>query len=281
MPTPNLIEYQTTTLGALGPRLPVGIPIGPQYVRDIEIRPFKLLEEKQIGEFRARAQALTMGKLVSHILATLCPRLGPHQLAEMKMADRLLAISQMDMGDVLYAYIYTRVHALGPEMEIGFECPMCRHTYQTTFNLNDVDVKILENDAVVDRTFDYELRDGLETRGKTFHTLTLGPIPWWGMDSPELEGMNGLNPALRDQALLRAGIMKADGEPIQATDKDLDEMTVYDKSGLMDALSHTIPGPQLIVETSCNKCTQKYWQQLEWSYDVFFKRFSRSLAGKS
>lgn len=278
--TANSDLYRTVSFGEQGPRLPVGILVGDIYHRDIAVRPFRLREEKSIGEYRTKTKALTAGKLVSHLLATLCTRLGPHDFESMNVSDRMLAVSSMELGDVLYAYIYTRKEALGTQFAMGLTCPNCRHNFVQDFNIDDIDVITLNADTAVDRTKHYELRDGLVTANKTYRKFTLGPLLWWSMDMPEIAGVNGLNPALRDLILLRAAITGADGETMRFSDGDLEELSLYDKSGLVGLLSDNLPGPQLIASMICEKCGTEFYQQIDWSYDDFFNRSSRSLIGK-
>jgi hypothetical protein len=269
-------RHKVVSLRELGQNLPVGMISGDHYERSFATRPFRLKEEKQIGEFRGRARGLTAGRLVSEILATMCTHIGTADFNSMKHNERLLHISRMYLMDVLYVYFYLRINALGGEIPISIVCPSCRHPFNVKTDLNDLDVRVLEDGTQVDLSFDYELRDGIEIRGKEGKVLTVGFIPWQAMDVPDLEGESGLNPANRDAALLKAGIQKVNGEPITMLDTDVDNLTLYDKAGLMDTMTEAILGPVLMVEATCPRCTQLAFQPIDWSYDSFFKRSSRS-----
>lgn len=274
-------KFKLIPLREIGQNLPIGILVDGQYVKDFGVRPFRLREEKAIGQFRAHAKGLTSGRLVAEVLGTMCPHIGPHNFDEMKPGEKLLAIAQMAMMDVLYVYLFIRIHALGGGIPLMVTCPNCRHNYPIDADLNDLDARVLEDPSVTDLSFEYELRDGLEIRGKVGRVLTIDNLLWGAMDTPEFEGEKGLNPANRDAALLKAGVRKVDGEPVVLFDQHLDELSLFDKTGLMDAMTEAMLGPVLAVEVACPKCTFEALQPIDWGYDSFFKRPSRSPGGRS
>ena len=143
-----------------------------------------------------------------------------------------------------------------------------------------MDVRVLEDPEQTDLSFEYELRDGLTVRGETGKVLTIGRMIWGAMDVAELEGAGGLNPANRDGALLKAGIQAIDGKPITLHDSEIDELSLFDKTGLMDEMTESMMGPVLAVEAVCPKCTFEAVQPIDWGYDGFFRRPSRSQAGR-
>jgi hypothetical protein len=269
-------EFKVVPMRQLGATLPVGIFTNGRYERSFGVRPFRLREEKAIGELRSRGRGLNTGRLVAEVLSKMCTHIGPYNFEEMKESERLLRISQMYLMDVLYVYVYLRVNALGDELPLMITCPNCRHTFKITTHLNDLDIRVLADQSLSDIGFEYELRDGIVIQEQTHNVLTIGFMPWHAMDVPELEGSNGLNPAMRDAAMLKAGIQAIDGEPVTVLDRDLDELTLYDKTGLMDAMSESMFGPVLFVQNQCPKCTLDTLQPIDWSYDSFFKRSSQS-----
>ncbi len=269
-------HFVTKTLGELRGTLPIGVPVGGKYHRDIIVKPFRVKEMKQIGEYRAKSRAITTGKLVGHLLGVVCEQLGPYKFATMERdAEKQLSVSMMHMVDVLYAYLFARVESLGPQIILPTSCPNCRTRLEPVVDLNQMDVKVLDSDNLVDLTYDVELQDGLIWRGELRKKVTIGQPTWLSMDSPELQGESGMNVATRETEVVRNAIVAVDGIPTTLTTEDLEGMTIKDSTALLATISKNMPGPELLVNHSCPACSFEWQDSVEWGYDSFFRASSR------
>ena len=104
----------TQTIQERGPVLPLGIAdSGGNYHQDISVKPWRMKEERELGELRDQNKDANLAKYVSMVLSTMCTRLGPHDFTNMEFDHKRLVISQMFMADVFYAYVWLRIQALG------------------------------------------------------------------------------------------------------------------------------------------------------------------------
>ena len=280
-PAPALQEakFKLTTLKELGYQLPTGIVDGNRLCRDIVVRPFKFEQEKKINEIR-KERGLTLGRMMAEVLAVICVRLGVHNFEQMGHDQRVLAILRMDMMDVLYTYLIIRHDALGDRFDARVICPNCRSEFDIVADLGDLDVSILDSDTPVNLSYIYELRDPIKVRGKDCRELKLGQVALMALDSPGMTST--LNTAMRDAAVLKGAVYGVDcfgNDAITLTDDDLDQLSLFDKAELMDLIGSNIHGPRMIIETDCERCSTHISQPIDWSYDSFFSRSSRSRRG--
>ena len=94
--TGNSLKLVTTTLKDLGAQLPLGfLDSHGGYARDIVFRPWRFAEEKQLGKLRADNESASLGQFVTMVIATMCTRIGLHDLDKMQPIERQVIVSQM------------------------------------------------------------------------------------------------------------------------------------------------------------------------------------------
>lgn len=267
------LKLVKTTLKELGAQLPLGFPDGGGgYVRDIALRPWRMKEEKELGKLRADNETASLGQFVTMILATMCTRLGHHELEKMKFAERQVVISQMWMGDVFYAYMYLRTQNLGNILELNLICPFCKSKFPFDADLYTTEVATAEK--IEDASWEQKLRHPIAIRGAEVKGFKLGPARWTTM-----EGLNdvGADSGTAKDAIIAGSINGTMGEdkPIMISTGEIDEMVKYDIELLSRQVEDNDLGPNMAVEAKCPRCKRESTQAMSWGYDSFFGVSSR------
>lgn len=266
--------FTMSELGKLGPNLPVGIMINGKRSRPFRLRPFRLKEEKEIAKLRQDAKAMTIGKFVLQVMSKMLMTIGPHNFDTMKEGERVLALCQLTMADMLYVYLYLRYEALGADEPVGMKlkCPNCSGEYQWYGDLGTIEVQVVGDDVQsLDR--DFELRDGVILRGEMRKKLKLGPFLWGTFLSPDFQDKSKQNTAVITASIV--GVEGIDQNPFRIGDDELDELTKYDLNAVIDNIDNNTPGPKLRLEPTCPTCNYKTAIMLDWGYESFFSRSAR------
>lgn len=264
------------TLAQQGAVLPLGTPTpdGIALARDISCRPWRMKEEVELGALRDKNREANLAQYVSMVLATMCTRLGGHDLEKMKYEERLVVISQMFMADVFYAYIWLRTQTLGNEMALKIACPACKKKSDLTADLGTVEVKAVEKHA--DAEWDYTLSTPFTIRGIELKSLRLGPARWNAVES--IPSNVPLNSGRAKAEVIRCSIVGYnDVRPVVLGDNELDELGKRDIETLAKRIDEHAVGPMMVLEEACPnpKCGEPMRFPLDWNYDSFFGSSSR------
>lgn len=265
-------KFKTMTVAELGAVLPLG-PLGPdgKHQRLIDVRPWRMKEEKVLGRRREQDDKRNMGKYVSIVLATMCTKLAGGDWSELKeddTADRELVVSQMWMGDVFYAYIYLRMRVMGNELLMTLTSPYKPHldVFTWTGDLSSVEVKVPEN--IEDCMWTYQLRDPFTIRGKQITRLVMGPPRWY-----HVEEMGDTTVGAAKGVVIHSSIHTVpeiqEGE-IGLGPDEIDEMGKLDIEHLTNQLNEKGFGPQMQVEAVCPYTKKTFNTPIDWSFDQFF-----------
>ena len=270
-----------TTLEDLGPNLPIGFANGNEFLKEFEFKTWKFKEEKQIGKIRENAKGLTVGEFVRHLMSVMLIRIGPHlDFQSLSDPEKTVILSQMYMPDMLYSYIWLRVHSLGPELPMKLKCPTCKYEFDYEVDLKTLEVKVLLEPKKLKK--EINLKDGFQIHKELRKKLTIRPPLWSIMDDPQIARSD--NPGERDAAMIKGSVVGAEGlengKPIAILDTDLDEMSKFDIVTTVAAIEDT-PGPNMVLEADCPKCKTKFFQMIEWFYDSFFTISSQSQIGRN
>jgi hypothetical protein len=254
-----------STFEDYGSRLPIGYLKDGELHRGFAFRRFTMKEERALEAIRKKQRRMTMGSLVSTVLAHMLTRLGPYDMDSLDDGPRRLLVNQMYMADVMYAYIMLRIEALGPEVAFDVDCATCAHRWRFKADMTRTDVKVAEDlNSLVRR---YTMRDGVETPdGTTVKDLLLQPPRWHAMASLKADGgMGDVKMFIMASAIRQVGEGK-----FPATADLLDTMTKYDLEHLQRAIDDLTPGPELVLEATCPACAAENRRSLDWSWDFFF-----------
>lgn len=271
-----------TTLEDLGPNFPIGFVAGDELIKEFSAKPWRLKEERQIGKIRDQAKGLTVGEFVRHMMGVMLTKVGPHiDFQSLPDPEKSIILNQMYMPDLLYAYIWLRVNALGPDVPMSLTCPLCKTDFDFEADLKTLEVRVLLKSAKLKK--EVKLEDGgFKIHGEMRGKVTVRPPLWSVMDDPQMAGSD--NPADRDAAMIKGSVVGADGldesQPIAILDDDLDEISKRDLLTLTGAIEDS-PGPNMLLEANCPKCKRRFFQMIEWFYDSFFTLSSQSQNGRS
>ena len=211
-----------------------------------------------------------MAQYVGMVLGTMCTRLGSHDFesAELKMEQKRLAIGQMFVGDVFYAYVWLRIQALGAELVLNLTCPQCNKKIENfVADLDSVEVEVA--DTLDDACWDYELKNPLTIRGETVSHLVLGPARWNAIELVKGGGRGVAKPLIIKAAIQSLGT-KEDNKRIALTETELDELTKRDIEAMVSQIDNRSIGPSMAIEGTCKACARDFRLPIDWGYDSFF-----------
>lgn len=262
---------QTLTISQQGPSLPLGIT----GVRDIALRPWRMKEEKELGELREKNRDQNMASYVSMVIGSMYTKMGPHVFETMKPEEKRVHISQMFMADVFYAYVWLRISALGSDMELKIACPFCGKKSQLTADLGTIEVKSVPELAKA--AWEYSLKTPFTIRGKQVKSLLLAPPRWDSIES--IPAGQTLNAGTAKAAVIRSSIIGLNGaeEAAPLADHELDEMSKLDIEKLTAGMEAHAVGPMMSLDTECQnvRCKSAVKMPIDWNYDSFFSSSSR------
>lgn len=256
----------------LGPRLPLGvIDSSGAYVKDLAVRPWRLKEERELGEIRDQNRDANVAQFVSMVLGTMCTRIGTHELETIKLPERRVIVSQMFMGDVFFAYIWLRIQALGPELKVDLTCPNCSSKFPFSADLETIEVTSAE--TLSDALWEYKLHHPFSLRSRQIERLQLGPARWNGLEMMSNSG--SLNTGAAKAGIIRAsvhGIPDKDGKFTSTAlgEYELDEMSKRDIEEISNQIDKHAIGANMAIEGKCTKCRYSFKMPIDWGYDGFF-----------
>jgi len=265
-----------TTLVERGPELALGIadPSGKLH-RNIELRRWNLKKEKELGELRKEEPDVSLGEYVSMVLAEMCTWLGPHDFDKksMNQAEKRLVLSQMWMGDVLHAYCWRRLKAMGHELKTRLECPFHEYKFPWTGDLRTLEVNVAE--SLEDAMWEFVLSDPFEIREQTVEKFKLGPVRWHAIEKAELG--RRVNPGKVKAVMIHASIHEIGGAEVALGEHELDEMSKLDLETHIAEIDRHAIGPDMRIEPRCDhkRCERSFETSIDWSYDNFFSVSSR------
>jgi hypothetical protein len=275
-------QLKRTTLAERGPSLLIGIPDqGGVYQRAMNVGRWTGKAMREIGRIREETKEVGMGDHIRHVFSVLMEQLGEFEFTKLKPDRQKLVVAKMYMGDVFYAYIYSRVKALGPKLNLEIPCPACRHSFKWEGDLNTLTVSYV--DRLEDAYWEYDLLEPLNTRGREVKTLAMGPALWHAVETSKVEG--GLDFEGGKLALIGASVRGEVGRTeFPFGQAEIDELGGQDVETLVGLLDQNYVGPDLKISTACPRrsCRAPITQALDWSYQSFFGVSSRSrISGKS
>lgn len=272
---PKSVNLKKVTLQEQGPMLPLGvINSDGDYSKDIATKRWRMAEERELGDIRDKNRDVNVAQFVSMVLATMCTKLGNHDLEKMKPEERRAVISQMYMGDVFYAYVWLRMKTLGNELHLNLSCPNCRNKFPFVADLNTIEVDVC--DGLDDSLWVYDLKEPFDIRGKQVTSLLLGPARWTSLEN--MRGVGGMNTGAAKAGVILGSIHgianwkddKGKPQKVALAESELDEMVKVDIESITNRIDEHAIGPNMSVEGVCTRCRYNYKLAIDWGYDNFF-----------
>jgi hypothetical protein len=254
----------------MGPVLPLGIPDkSGLYSKTVAVRPWRMKEERELGEMKDKNRDGNLAQYVSMVLATMCTKIGPYDFEVMKPEERRVVIGQMFMCDVFYAYVYLRIQAMGKGLPLKLTCPRCQTKYSMEADLNTTEVKF--TDTLENARWQYKLIDPFQVRSKDASELVMGPPRWNVLEMLKVKA-NTLNTSLAKVSAIMGSIHSIVGiGELAMTENELDEMSKRDIEAITSQINDFSLGPDMVVESEpCPSCNHVFKVPIEWGYDSFF-----------
>lgn len=265
------------TLADQGKKLPVGLVAGTkesgyQLNKRFELIPLTWPIERAIGRYwQKRREQLSIGEYVGVVLAFTASQIGDADMTKLKVPERLLFLNQMFIGDVFYMYAYLRLISMGNELNIkGLQCidPECKHRFNYPADISSLE--IIGFDKYSDIEHEIVLPDGFEFAGKIRNTLIVRPPLWLVMGNPQF--IQSEQDVFETSFL--SSVVEIDDLPRGAilTAKDLDQFSKSDIEYARDASESILAGPRWTIEGECPKCQERFFFELDWTFENFFGR---------
>lgn len=268
-------SLKKTTLQEQGPKLPIGIYLGGKLHKGFSPKEkFDGRDEKKIQKWRRRHPNVSVGQLISHILASRLETFGPHMdFAKKDYEERRVVLSQSHMADVLYSYFYLRFSVLGKKLSVRNTCPFCKKRNKVALDLGTLETTVVETweECLVP----VDLPDGVsldtgESEGegrKLFSRMVLSPPKWYPIENLGEEEDGEL-----ESATLPSCVHEIPGTTLDilAGQEWVDRLTKLDLETLNGVQNNDFAQPELVLELSCRFCSGSWDFPLNWSYDHFF-----------
>jgi hypothetical protein len=263
-------EERLPTLTAVGKRLPIGFAdkVGG-FHREFELAPWTWEVEEELGELLVQNPEMLVNEYVSEVLGRGLARLGTIEIPKLSRGERRLLVRSMYLPDVLYAYVWLRIEALGPSLKMEpFRCPHCARKIEGfAGDLRTLEVKVL--DAVPRRKV--TLEHGVEYGGKRLTTFELAPLRWAFMEDATPETLNN-RAALKRLTLAQAvvGLEGAPEGPVLLTRDHLRTMLPREVDQLVTEVDQLGGGPVMELQGKCPACRRPFRREIDWRYGHFF-----------
>jgi hypothetical protein len=230
-------------------------------------RDWTFKEEEFIA--KAKGKSSTMGRFISDVLSAMLVSIGDENFEAKTPGEKALFINRQPIGNVLYMYLYLRYDQLGSDLKLVFKCPFCSNEindFVADIGDLDVDCRFGKFEEVVD----YPLRKPitLEAGDQLVETLRLGISRW---DVMEKANATDTNEAAMKKYSYRNSIVGAVGVPGYLNpDEVIQKLRKRDIESIGTIISQHNGGPSIQAEVVCKHCSNKFWRQIDWSYDYFF-----------
>jgi hypothetical protein len=283
--------YKKLTLRELGASLPIGTndPATGKLVKSMAHRRWSLKTEKMLGKLRDTNRRETHARFASMVIGALYEQLGGVHIefdepngkqhrAKSPWFQTLANLGQMWFGDMMYAYIYLRRECLSHELDMDLMCPNCQTKQPFTADLNSLEVRTVEK--LEDCYWDYTLRDPFQVRGKACDVIKFGPSRWSAIESSDGSGQFDVGAA--KSTIITSAIAEIAGhQEIIVVEGELEEMSKRDLEEIIAGLETHSVGPELAIESHCERCKNDFRTAFDWTYDAFFKASGRSEARRN
>jgi hypothetical protein len=266
-----------TTMGEQGQKLPVGVREGRSIHRDFSLRAYKSYIDRHMGDWdetaegRYTSRAAKIAARIPKLLSLLCESFGgvamPLDDKRNSTAESELKFWSFSYADVMYAYIYARIASLGPLIEVPFTCGKCKKSQRAVFDLNTLELDVLDDDDEYERTV--KLADPFKLRdGKLVRALRVHPVPWSAAMEPGVFSGQMHQISFAAIAGSISGVDCVEG-PYQMTPQEMDEISRRDTININRRAGTLAAGIDLETTLEC-PCGVKHTSGLNWTFDYFF-----------
>lgn len=231
-------------------------------------REWGMAEEEKLAKMKGENP--TMGKFVSSVLCLMLKSLHGEDFEGLEEKKKKLVINQMHSGNVLYLYMYLRYDQIDDRLALGFKCPFCAHDIKEyVVSLNDLDVDCKHGQYEDHEEYDLRKPITLEKGSQLVETLKLGLTKWDTIERAEHSNVTREYEGMKSALLSGiAGVKGVDG--FVNVDEIVSKLRKVDIEYIHAKLSKHNAGPDIQVEVKCDKCGNKAFQTIDWTFDSFF-----------
>jgi hypothetical protein len=268
------------TLSELGKKLPIGVldtnSTGEQkLLKDFNVSRLDWVKERAVAETWKTLidrKDQTVLDYILCILANTVTDIGGVSLSKHDVDHRIYIIGEMFAGDVFYMYAYLRVHSIGNEFQLkNVKCPSCGKVIPI-YEIDLSTIEVLTRDDPNDITHDVILKHGFKLGGELRKKITLQPASFRVVSHADIN-----NDALFFADVLKSSCTKIDGvDGGVITDTEIEQMSPYDLALVRSENDFLAGGVDWSIDITCQKCSHKFTQMIDWRYGHFFALSSRS-----
>ncbi len=268
-------QHRKTNLQTLGNNFPILTFDGPTQKFRAK-RSFSFLEwdmgiEEKIAEYKAKSK--TVGEFVSKIFSILLDDFCGIDFQKQSPEQRLLLINQLEIPNVMYAYLCLRIEELGHELRMDVPCPHCKKMnkdWRGDLRTIEIGVKDEEHQRKVLYDLVKPIRMGDE---KTVVEFELDVPKWDAMENVSMEVAE--NEAKFKREIFKSSIVSfklGDAKDASFTDKDevISKLKKVDIEKCMKVALENAAGPIMSIGGKCTHCSTEWVKPLNWGYDYFF-----------
>ena len=280
---PSCVERKT--LGELGNRVPIGF-FSPtdinKRLREFAFTKWTFKEERRIAAIKQQMTKQRRGPLfITKMLIEMSEHIFNVPVKQIQIEQQQLGfVGQFFWCDVLYMYFFFRNFAIGKEVNMEIECPVCSKRFTYAANIESLTVRTLKEGASInDLSQKVELDQGFFYKDKHYKNLYIAPTRWFSM-------MNSTDGTLQDESVMKEMFIKSSvtgiNEPYEQgffwDNTILEQLYKYDFEKLYQEIIKNNLGPELFISVRCPEpsCNEVLYRVLDWSYDSFFTILSRS-----
>jgi hypothetical protein len=251
--------------------LPIGTVKGKSLLKDFSIRPFYNYIDRNIDMWKEANEGRNPGFLVAKFVSIILERVGDRSFALTEGKDsspeQENQVLEMNYADVLYIYIYSRIHSVTEWINVPYVCEKCSHSGIVKADLLNTEVKTLESVDELNQW--YTLKKGIKLdNGNICKKIMLKPVPFKALILPgAIEGAVG---SIKYQ-MLRESVVKIEGsDGYIMSDDEMDRIEKIDMLSLDRQSNKISAGPDVRTRFNCPKCKIRIIDAFNWSYDNFF-----------
>lgn len=277
--------YVKTTVGELGPTLPMGVVVGnpPQLERHFDTKDYYWEEEQELNKIRNKKEGPGQhpGKTVTEVLNFMLTSWGGKKdFQTTNTKNRRQAVDSAFMTDVLFAYVYLRIQALGSIYTTEVNCAACGHDWTWRTDLNGAEVTVPEKPQDLDK--EYKLIKQVKFGDKVYDTVHLRPPPWSAVSHHPMGRSNAGQ--VKSNLMMAAvrGLSNSKDRKQRAIGMSTHvKLTKLDYEMLVMFVDRQFPSVDLNFQIECESCGAEFLHMMQWNFDFFFSGSSLPQAKSS
>lgn len=178
-------------------------------------------------------------------------------------------INDLILGDKNALIIASRILAYGNQYKTKYKCPQCDHQHQSTFDLNLLLNKEIDQSLITPGINQFTFTLPLSKKVLTFKLLTSGQDTEIGNIIKNQKNISGVDQQLTTR--LKYMIISVDGNSEKSTIiKTIRQMPARDSLAFRSYVRQLMPDINMEIDYSCDNCGYFQKIQMPINYDFFY-----------